>query len=103
MYSYFVPEVDGLYKVWMRSDDSSRFYMNTNAVNSTDRNGIVTFGQVSGFVAAYNVMAQNLPLKAGQRYYTEFYRWKEGGGGDGVSVVFTDQSVTTAPNQSTDS
>ena len=94
--SYFVPPASGNYKFYIRSDDSSVLYMNTNAVNSTDPAGKVRLGQLNAFTAAYTLAGQNISLVAGQRYYMEGV-WREGGGGDGMTIAVRSQADATVP------
>ncbi|HKS36995.1 MAG TPA: PA14 domain-containing protein, partial [Verrucomicrobiae bacterium] len=96
VFSYFVPPSNGLYRFWMRSDDASQLWMNTNAVNSTDRAGRVQLGSLAAFTGNYTLMATNVPLTGGQAYYLEALL-KEGTGGDGISVTFRAQSDTATP------
>jgi uncharacterized repeat protein (TIGR01451 family) len=96
IYSYFVAPSNGLYRFYLRSDDSSQLYMNTNAVNSTDPAGMVLLGQLTAFTGAFTLVGQNVPLNGGQSYYIEA-RWKEGTGGDGIAMTFRAQSDTAPP------
>jgi len=99
LYSYFVAPSNGVYKFWMRVDDVAQFYMNTNAVNSTDPAGKVLLGNTgNAFVSGgpYIMVASNITLTSGQRYYMEAL-WKEGGSGDGVAVAVRANSDNTQP------
>ena len=96
IYSYFVPPTNGNYKFYIRSDDSSQLLMNTNAVNSTDPVGAVLLGQLNAFNATPTLAGQNITLVGGQRYYLEG-RWREGGGGDGMTVAVRSQGDGTVP------
>jgi uncharacterized repeat protein (TIGR01451 family) len=96
MFSYFVAPSNGLYRFYLRSDDSSQLYMNTNAINSTDPGGMVLLGQLTAFTSAYTLVGQNVPLVGGQNYYIEA-RWKEGTGGDGIAMAFRAQSDAVTP------
>ncbi len=91
MMTYFVAPSNGVYRFWMRSDDASQLYMNTNAVNSTDPAGKTLIGRLDVFTVGYNPVANGISLTGGQRYYMEAL-WKEGGGGDGVAVAVRAQS-----------
>ena len=99
IYSYFVPPTNGNYKFYMRSDDSSQLYLNTNAnpALSTDPAGASLIGQVPAFNATYTVQGQNISLVGGQRYYMEG-RWREGTGGDGLTVAVRAQSDAVVPS-----
>jgi len=94
--TYFVPPTNGLYKFYARSDDSSILYMNTNAVNSTDPAGKRELGRLLVFTSGYTLMGQNISLVGGQRYYMEGV-WREGGGGDGMTVQARSQNDGSVP------
>ena len=97
--SYFVPPTTGNYKFYVRSDDSSVFFMNTNAANSTDPAGKREFYFNPAYqpaAGAYVLAAQNISRVAGQRYYMESM-WREGGGGDGVTVAVRAQGDASVP------
>ncbi|HTD68498.1 MAG TPA: hypothetical protein VK846_18405, partial [Candidatus Limnocylindria bacterium] len=97
MYSYFIAPSNGNYRFWMRSDDSSQLFMNTNAVNSTDPAGASLLGQLPVFTGAYTLMAQNVTLVGGQRYFLEA-RWREVTGGDGATVAVRAQADSATPS-----
>ncbi|MEY2409829.1 MAG: hypothetical protein QOF48_2499, partial [Verrucomicrobiota bacterium] len=94
--SYFVPPTNGNYRFYIRSDDSSILYMNTNAVNSTDPAGKRELGRLNAFTAAYTLAGPTVSLIGGQRYYMEGI-WREGGGGDGMTVQVRAQSDASVP------
>lgn len=96
--SYFIPPSTGLYRFWIGVDDVAQLYMNTNAVNSTDPAGVVFLGQsANAFVStASQLVAQNVPLVGGQKYYM-MALWREGGGGDGIRIAVRPQSDASAP------
>ncbi len=94
--SYFVAPSTGLYKFYIRSDDSSQLWMNTNAVNSTDPAGKSLLGQLGASTAAQTLVAQNVSLVGGQKYYLEGL-WREGGGGDGMTVAVRSQGDAAVP------
>jgi uncharacterized repeat protein (TIGR01451 family) len=102
MYSYFIAPSNGLYRFYARSDDSSQLWMNTNAVNSTDPAGKVLLGVITDFYDAnYRLMAENVPLIGGQRYYIEG-RWRDGTGGDGMTIAIRAQTASSARPASTE-
>ena len=97
LYGNFIAPSNGLYRFWVRADDSCELWMNTNAVNSTDPAGMSRLGVVNDFYNAnYRLLAENVFLTGGQRYYMEG-RWREGTGGDGMTVTFRAQSDTSIP------
>jgi hypothetical protein len=97
MYAYFVAPSTGLFKFYIRNDDSAELWMNTNAVNSMDPAGMKLLGLVNDFYDAnYRLIAQNVSLVAGQRYYIEG-RWRDGTGGDGMTMAVRAQADATVP------
>jgi|GEM_PF-6802498 len=96
--SYFIAPSNGLYKFWVGVDDVAQIWMNTNAVNSTDPAGKVLLGQsaVAYVSTASQLVAQNVPLIGGQKYYLEVL-WREGGGGDGIRLAVRSQGDTSTP------
>ncbi len=94
--TYFVAPSNGLYKFYMRSDDSAQFYMNTNAVGSTNPAGKRLIGRLDAFTSAYTLMGQNINLSVGERYYMEAL-WRDGTGGDGVSLAVRSQGDSSVP------
>jgi len=97
MYSYFIAPSNGLYKFYARGDDAYELWMNTNAISSTESAGMVRLGVVTDFYdVSYRLMAQNVPLVGLQRYYLEG-RWREGTGGDGMTVAVRAQSDPSFP------
>jgi hypothetical protein len=86
--SYFVPPTNGNYKFWLRRDDVAQLYMNTNAVGSTNPAGKVMLGMSTSPFGnnAFQLLASNITLVGGQKYYTEVL-WKEGSGGDGFALA----------------
>ncbi len=96
MMSYFVPPTNGIYKFYMRSDDGSQFWMNTNAVDSTSPAGKALMGHLLNNTAAYTLVASNLTLVGGQKYYMETLH-REGGGGDGVALAVRSQNDASVP------
>ncbi|HMJ91586.1 MAG TPA: PA14 domain-containing protein, partial [Candidatus Acidoferrum sp.] len=95
--AYFVPTNTGNHKFWIRSDDASALFMNTNATDTMNPSGKKRLGGVDVFTAAYTLIAQNVFLTAGEKYYIEAL-WREGTGGDGVAVAVRPQSDTGTPN-----
>lgn len=97
LYGNFVAPSNGLYKFYIRHDDSAELWMNTNAVNSTDPNGITLLGFSTDFYDVnQHLVAQNVYLNGGQSYYMEG-RWREGTGGDGMTVTFRAQGDLSIP------
>ena len=98
MYSYFVPPSNGLYRFYLASDDASILYLNTNAVDSMNPAGKSFLTQLATWSLNYQagIVATNVPLVGGQKYYMEVL-WKEGGGGDGAKVAVRAQADTALP------
>jgi hypothetical protein len=100
-YTYFIPPSSGNYRFWIRSDDACQLFMNTNAVNSTDPAGKNFLGELvayPGNATTYYPAANglNVSLVGGQRYYLEGL-WREGTGGDGMSVTVRAASDSATP------
>ena len=98
MYSYFIAPSNGLYRFYLASDDVSALYMNTNAVDSMNPAGKSFLTQLSAWSLNYQagVMATNVPLVGGQKYYLEVL-WKEGSGGDGAKVAVRANGDSVVP------
>lgn len=103
LYTIYIPETEGLnlYRLWVRHDDATRIYMNTNDVDSANPAGMVQIANRAGSTTAYVQVAQNIPLRGGQRYYLEA-RYKEGTGGDGFTLKFMPQDDPNPPFGGTD-
>jgi len=100
---YFIPPSNGVYRFYEASDDSSYFFMNTNAVNSTDPNGKVQLVFVSAANLTYanpTVVSGGIPLNAGQAYYMETLMG-QGTGGEYVRVNFREYNDITIPADTT--
>lgn len=97
---YFIAPSNGVYRFFLRSDDASQLFLNTDSVNSTDPAGKVMIARENGCCAAYlatgTQTSTDIPLVGGQRYYIEGLL-KEGGGGDYIQVAFREKAVTGAP------
>ncbi|MCX8155867.1 MAG: immunoglobulin domain-containing protein [Verrucomicrobiae bacterium] len=101
---YFVPQSSGLYRFWIKSDDGSRMFMNTNAVNSWDPADAVLIAYSSGssgtnYGTGNRYQLGGINMVAGQRYYFEFIH-AEGTGGDGFGIAYTINSTTTPASDS---
>ncbi len=95
-YTYFVPPTNGNYKFWIRGDDANALYMNTNTVNSTDPTGKNYLIHMPQFIAVNYLSNKVVSLVGGQRYYMEGL-WREGGGGDGMTVAVRSGADTAVP------
>ncbi|MBI4660836.1 MAG: hypothetical protein HY735_18525, partial [Verrucomicrobia bacterium] len=101
----FTAPSNGLYRFFIRSDDGSQLFMNTNSVNSTDASKKVLickeddccdpFGDASGGPT----VSPDIQLVGGQRYYIEALL-KEGTGGDYVQVALREKAVAGSPPSS---
>ncbi|MGC8744821.1 MAG: PA14 domain-containing protein, partial [Verrucomicrobiia bacterium] len=97
--SYFVPPTNGYYRFYTRSDDGSLLFINTNDVNSTYPEGKVQLTQLTAYTGTYGYNSgavSNVFLKAGQRYYMEYF-WRDGSGGDGGTVALKPQGDVNLP------
>jgi hypothetical protein len=101
-YTYFIPPSSGNYRFWIRSDDSCQLFMNTNSANSTDPAGKNFLGELFAYPGNATTYypatngGQNVSLVGGQRYYLEGL-WREGTGGDGMSVTVRSAADATTP------
>ncbi len=96
IYGYFIPPTNGNYKFWIRSDDSCQLLMNTNSVNSTDPAGKNFLAEIPLFVNVNYLSNKVVSLVGGQRYYIEGI-WREGTGGDGMSIAVRSGTDNTVP------
>ncbi len=84
---YFLPPTNGNYRFYTRSDDSCEFYMNTNAVNSTDPAGRSFLRAQFAFTNITQLwQTPVVTLTGGQLYYIEGI-FREGAGGDGMTIA----------------
>jgi hypothetical protein len=102
VYGWFIAPSNGLYRFYIRSDDTSILYMNTNSVNSADPAGKVPIAEVILNSVAFGVFSSgpntsvNIPLTGGQLYYMEAL-YKEGTGGDGFQMTFREAGDPSTP------
>ena len=90
VWSYFVPPSNGLYRFFIRSDDDSRLFLNSNPdpALSIVPTGLVQIAAETGANHLYtDFNATPIALNAGQKYLMVGI-WKEGTGGDGFSMTF---------------
>ncbi|HEY0551475.1 MAG TPA: PA14 domain-containing protein, partial [Verrucomicrobiae bacterium] len=101
----FMPPSNGLYRFFVRADDGSKLYMNTNG---SDPNGAVLIAQNLGANSStyYNGQGANgangqqgsasapISLTNGVGYFMQAI-FKEGTGGDGLEVVFRSVDAAT--------
>lgn len=99
MLGYFVPDHDDTYTFYLSSDDSSTLWLSTDESPAN----VVRIGNQGGWngdrewVSGGDAAARKSPpiaLKAGSRYFM-YALQKEGGGGDSLSVAFTDTTTKT--------
>jgi Leucine-rich repeat (LRR) protein/alpha-tubulin suppressor-like RCC1 family protein len=92
---FFIPPVSGNYIFYLRSDDTSRLYLNPNSDNPA---GKVVLLEEAGCCRSFSALASSpQALVAGQRYYIEALH-REGGGGDYVQVAAKLATDPTAPD-----
>lgn len=95
MSGVFVPPVSGNWIFYIRSDDSSRLYLNANGVTAI---GKALIQEETGCCGAFSGHASPpQALTGGQAYYIEAL-YKEGGGGDYVQVAAKLDSDPTNPD-----
>ena len=86
---WLIPPVSGEYTFWMSSDDSGRFYLGTDAAQSTK----VLLASVNGYTgfqsfdSSGSQVSVPVTLEAGRAYWFEAQQL-EGGGGDHLSVAW---------------
>lgn len=84
---WFIAPSNGLYRFYIRSDDNSRLFINTNLWDSTVPSGKVQLATENGCCNPLaNISTPQIWMRGGQRYYMEAL-FTEGGGGDGVTVA----------------
>jgi hypothetical protein len=97
IYGYFIAPADGLYRFYIRSDDASQLWMNTNSVNSTDPAGKVMIVEEPACCEAYSAhVSPNIPMQRGQYYYMESLQ-EQGEVIEYVQVAFREASDPTDP------
>ena len=99
VYGYFIPPSNGLYRFFIRSDDESEFWMNTNDVNSASPNGLMKLAYSPQSGQSYSLASAQTPfiaMRAGQRYYMEG-QYREGSGGDWITVTVREYRNNTIP------
>lgn len=89
-WGYFVPPTNGVYSFFVKSDEQSDFYMNTNDVASDDPAGVTKLAYVltanqSWFTNEYQA-ATNIVLNGGQLYYMDC-ALKQLSGGSSMTVL----------------
>ncbi len=103
-YAWFIAPSNGLYRFYIRSDDESMLFMNTNSASSMDPAGktmiaaaIVGAGKnYNDLLGAGPCMSSNIFLNGGQMYYMEVLL-REGSGNDGFSVAFREAGDPSTP------
>src|ERR1043166_9695248 len=96
MNGYLIPPSNGLYRFFVASDDGSQLWLNTNSANSASPTGKVLIASAASANLGYfsvgnpNTTSPWIALNAGQRYYVEGL-WKEGAGGDYISVARSEE------------
>lgn len=100
---YFTPPSNGLYRLFIKSDDASQLFMNTNSVNSTDPSAKKLIAREDACCKLYGDtsaggprVSPDIALVGGQKYYIEGLL-KEGGGGDYLQATFREKAVSGNP------
>lgn len=101
--AWFNPPSNGVYRFYIRSDDYSELWMNTNSVNSADPAGkVIIAAQYNGSNPNFGdrnfgpVVSPEIPLTGGQLYFMEALM-KDNTGNDGFNMVFREQGDPTVP------
>ncbi len=99
--AYFIAPSNGNFQFFIRSDDTSQLFINTNNAGSMDPAGKVMVAQSTGanqdWTNTLSCRSAFLPMNAGQLYYMEALL-KEGTGGDYVRVAFREQNDPIIPD-----
>jgi len=88
--AYFVPPSNAWYRFFIRSDDSSEFFVNTNGFNPSDPAGKVLMAYRPTWMGQYTNdtgMSPYAYLTTNNWYYMEMHM-REATGGDGCSMAF---------------
>jgi hypothetical protein len=96
---YFIAPSNGAFRFYMRSDDSSQLWMNTNRVNSTDPAGRVLLANVASANISYTnpvTKTVDIPMTAGQMYYFEALL-KEATSTDFITLTYRERGNSTTP------
>jgi len=102
VFGWFICPSNGVYRFYVRQDDMSRLYMNTNAANSTDPAGMSVIAQSDAANLNYGdntygqAVSAGITLVSNQMYYMEA-QLKEGTGNDGVSVAMREAADPSVP------
>jgi autotransporter-associated beta strand protein len=99
----FIPPSNGVYRFYIRSDDASQVFLNTNSASSTNPEGKVLIAREDTCCKAYGDtsaggprVSVGIPLNGGQAYYIEALL-KEGGGGDFFQMAFREAGDPSTP------
>jgi hypothetical protein len=100
---HFIPPSNGVYRFYIRSDDASQLFLNTNSASSTNPEGKVLIAREDTCCKAYGDtsaggprVSVGIPLNGGQGYYIEALL-KEGGGGDFFQMAFREAGDPSTP------
>lgn len=98
---FIAPEITGTYYFWIASDDNGELWLSTNE-SAANRTRIASHTSYTGFREWNKFPSQKsvaISLEAGKIYYIEAI-YKEGGGGDHLSVGWSKPGEsTTAPSE----
>jgi hypothetical protein len=100
---YFIAPSNGVYRFFIRSDDASQLFMNTNSVGSTNPANKVLIAREDSCCLSYGStntggprVSPGITMVAGQSYYIEGLL-KEATGGDFMQTAFRESAVTNTP------
>ena len=86
----FAPPTNGMYRFWMKSDDGTQLYFNTNGPDESGKQLVINNGaNIGNYVGSGTYTLTN-----NTRYFIEFWH-KEGSGGDGWEVMITGGNTPT--------
>jgi hypothetical protein len=102
VYGLFIPPVPGVYRFFLRSDDASELWMNTNGPSPLDKALIAQETACCNTYQAYGNARTSgpIPLTPDKAYYIEALL-KEGGGGDYLFVAVRLEGAGVPPDSET--
>lgn len=96
---YILPPADGNYTFWVCSDDASELWLSTdeNPANAVKICGVSGWTGQRAWTSEAGQKSVEIPMVSTKAYF--FYgTWKEGGGGDGISIAWgCPQAFITGP------
>ena len=100
MSGWFLPPSNGVYRFWIRSDDGSQLFINTNLVTGANREGRKLMAREDSCCHAYDAGLNGsasalITMSSNQMYYMEMLM-AQGAGGDFAQMVWREMSGSPA-------